>query len=118
MSGVGTDAGGFYLRVGQAEVQQLQLVGGPQVDVVFVGVVLPFGDVGHREIVRAEGFIHLFAHLEGGKRDAGADSSLHFFALCAIARMHPLQCVPNDVVHSSAPAGMNSGDGAMPLVVQ
>ena len=117
MAGVGTDAGGLYLRVGQAEAQQLQLVGGPQVYVMLVGIVVPFGDVGHGEVGGAEGFVHLFAHFEGGERDAGADNSLHVFALCAVERLHPLQRVQDDAVHRSPPAGMDGGDGLVPVVI-
>ena len=56
----------------------------------------PFGDVIHLETVLTECFIDFVAYLEGGKGDAGADAGYHFFALCAIAGTHLVECVAED----------------------
>lgn len=86
---------------------------------VFVGGGFPFGDVIHLETVLAECFIDFVAYLEGGKGDAGADAGYHFFALCTIAGTHLVECVAEDVIHSAAPSGMNSGyHGILPVVEQ
>ena len=86
---------------------------------VFVGGGFPFGDVIHLETVLAECFIDFVAYLEGGKGDAGADAGYHFFALCAIAGTHLVECVAEDVIHRAAPSGMNSGyHGILPVLEQ
>jgi len=102
---------------------QLQLVAEREVDVPFLlsGIILARvfpGKEAHVEAMVGKIVIHFLSHLKVLQGDARSNDGKRILGEGSVAPLHLSECLFDDPAHGAAPAGMDSGLGMVPRVVE
>ena len=106
------------LSRGHTSVQQLLTIGSRKVNMVFLFVSMPAGNLLHDKARLSKGLIHLMSYFEGSKRDTRADDRLHILTLRSILLMHGSKRALYDTRYRTSPPCMYGRYRLMATVIE